>query len=194
MEIPVSSIKELRNLTSASVADCKKALLDAKCDMKAAQALLRKRGLEAVAKKGERVAKEGRVEAYIHHGNKIGVLLEVDSETDFVARNEAFVQFTKDVAMQIAATSPLYIKLEDVPEEVLKTESDKEQFFKNHVLLEQAFIKDPDRKVSQLLAEAGKAAGAPIAVSAFARFQVGEGMEKRSDDLAAEVAKQLGQG
>jgi len=174
MEIPVSSIKELRNLTSASVADCKKALLDAKCDMKAAQALLRKRGLEAVAKKGERVAKEGRVEAYIHHGNKIGVLLEVDSETDFVARNEAFVQFTKDVAMQIAATSPLYIKLEDVPEEVLKTESDKEQFFKNHVLLEQAFIKDPALAVKDLLGTLVAKFNERIVIRRFIRYKLGE--------------------
>lgn len=174
MEIPVSSIKELRNLTSASVADCKKALTDAKGDMKKAQDLLRQRGLEAVAKKGERVAKEGRIEAYIHHGNKIGVLLEVDSETDFVARNEAFTQFTKDVAMQIAATSPLYIKREDVPEEVLKTESDKEQFFKNHVLLEQAFIKDPALAVKDLLGTLVAKFNERIVIRRFIRYKLGE--------------------
>ena len=174
MEIPVSLIKELRNITCASVADCKKALLDAQGDMKTAQALLRKRGLEAVAKKGERVAKEGRVEAYIHHGNKIGVLLEVDSETDFVARNADFSQFTRDLAMQIAATSPLYIKKEDVPEEVLKTESDKETFFKNHVLLEQAFIKDPSLAVKDLLGSLVAKFNENIVIRRFIRYKLGE--------------------
>lgn len=174
MEIPVSAIKELRNITSASVADCKKALLDAKCDMKKAQELLRKRGLEAVAKKGERKAKEGRIEAYIHHGNKIGVLLEVDSETDFVARNQEFAQFTRDLAMQIAATSPLYIKKEDVPEEVLKTESDHEQFFKNHVLLEQAFIKDQALAIKDCLGALVAKFNENIVIRRFIRYKLGE--------------------
>jgi elongation factor Ts len=174
MEIPVSAIKELRNITLASVADCKKALLDTKCDMKKAQELLRKRGLEAVAKKGERVAKEGRIEAYIHHGNKIGVLLEVDCETDFVARDAGFSQFTKDVAMQIAATSPLYIKKEDVPEEVLKTESDKELFFKNHVLLEQVFIKDPGLTINDCLGSLVAKYNERIVIRRFIRYKLGE--------------------
>ncbi|MGE5308050.1 MAG: elongation factor Ts [Deltaproteobacteria bacterium] len=174
MEIPVSSIKELRNLTSASVADCKKALTDAKCDLKKAQELLRKRGLEAVAKKGERVAKEGRIEAYIHHGNKIGVLLEVDCETDFVARDAGFSTFTKDVSMQIAATSPLYIKKEDVPEEVLKNESDKETFFKNHVLLEQVFIKDPGLTINDLLGSLVAKFNERIVIRRFIRYKLGE--------------------
>ncbi len=174
MEIPVSSIKELRNLTSASVADCKKALTDAKGDIKKAQELLRKRGIESVAKKGERTAKEGRVDAYIHHGNKIGVLIEVDCETDFVARDHGFVQFTKDVAMQIAATSPLYIKKEEVPEEVLKGESDKESFFKNHVLLEQVFIKDPALTISDYLGSLVAKYNERIVIRRFVRYKLGE--------------------
>lgn len=174
MEIPVSAIKELRNITSASVADCKKALQDAKGELKKAQELLRKRGLEAVAKKGERVAKEGRVEAYIHHGNKIGVLLEIDCETDFVARNADFAQFSKDVAMQIAAISPLYIKKEDVPEEVLKNESDKELFYKNHVLLEQAFIKDPGMAIKDLLGALVAKFNENIVIRRFIRYKLGE--------------------
>jgi elongation factor Ts len=174
MEISVSSIKELRNLTMASVADCKKALQDAKGEMKKAQELLRKRGLEAVAKKGERVAKEGRIEAYIHHGNKIGVLLEVDCETDFVGRDAGFSQFTKDVAMQIAATSPLYIKKEEVPEEVLKGESDKEQFYKNHVLLEQVFIKDPAMTINDYLGSLVAKYNERIVIRRFMRYKLGE--------------------
>jgi elongation factor Ts len=174
MEIPVSSIKELRNLTSAPIADCKKALLDAKCDLKKAQELLRSRGLESVAKKGARVAKEGRIEAYVHHGNKVGVILEVDCETDFVARDQGFSQFTKDLAMQITATSPLYIKKEDVPEEVLKSESDKELFYKNHVLLEQVFIKDPAMTINDYLGSLVAKYNERIVIRRFIRYKLGE--------------------
>jgi elongation factor Ts len=174
MEIPVSLIKELRNITSASVADCKKALQDAKGELKKAQELLRRRGLESVAKKGERVAREGRIESYVHHGNKIGVLIEVDCETDFVARDQGFAQFTRDVAMQIAATIPLYIKKEDVPEEVLKGESDKELFFKNHVLLEQVFIKDPGLTINDYLGSLVAKYNERIVIRRFVRYKLGE--------------------
>jgi elongation factor Ts len=174
MEIPVAAIKELRNLTSASIADCKKALTDAKCDLKKAAELIRKRGLEAVAKKGERVVREGRVEAYVHHGNKIGVLLEVNCETDFVARNEHFAHFTKDVAMQIAAACPLYIKKEDVPEDALKHESDKELFFKEHVLLEQVFIKDQSLAIKDCLGSLVAKFNENIVIRRFVRYKIGE--------------------
>ena len=127
-KISLDLIKELRLMTSASVADCKKALHECEGDLVKAAGWLRKHGLEIAAKKQTRAAKEGRIEAYVHLGNKIGVLLEVNSETDFVARNPDFVQFTKDVSMQIAACDPKYIKREEVPQELLKEEKDQEQF------------------------------------------------------------------
>src|SRR5437867_9628280 len=119
MRATVDEIKELREQTSCGVIECKKALEEAKGDIGKAKEILMKRGLEMAAEKGGRVAKEGRVEAYVHLGNKIGVLLEVNCETDFVARSEDFCQFTKDVAMQIAASSPTYIKKDDVPADIL---------------------------------------------------------------------------
>ncbi len=113
MKISVDLIRELRELTSASVAHCKKALEESKGDVKKAAQLLRKQGLQIAAEKQGRITKEGRIESYVHQGNKIGVLLEVNCESDFVARNSDFIQFTRDLAMQIAAASPLYIKRED---------------------------------------------------------------------------------
>ncbi len=176
MSISVAAIKELRELSSASVADCKKALSDMEGDVQKAFALLRKRGLEKVAAKGDRAAKEGRVEAYVHHGNKIGVLLEVDCETDFVAKNEAFCQFTKDVAMQIAAASPKYIKPEDVPKDLLELEKDKEKelYYRTHCLMEQAFIKDPSITVKDLLGSLVAKFNENIVVRKFARYKIGE--------------------
>ncbi|MBM3255333.1 MAG: elongation factor Ts, partial [Candidatus Omnitrophica bacterium] len=117
MKKSLDAIKELRALTSSSIADCKKALEESGQDIKKAVVFLRKRGLEIAAKKQARTAKEGRVEAYIHLGSKIGVLIEVDCETDFVAKNSDFAQFTKDLAMQIAACDPVYLKREDIPED-----------------------------------------------------------------------------
>ena len=125
MASSTDDIKRLREETSCGIIDCKKALEEAKGDFNKAKELLRKRGLEMAAKKSDRVAKEGRVEAYIHHGNKIGVVVEVNCETDFVGRNEDFIKFTKDVAIHIAALNPKYIKKEDVPADVLAKETDK---------------------------------------------------------------------
>lgn len=174
MALSVNAIKELRALSSASIADCKRALADTNGDIKKAQELLRKRGLEKVAAKGERVAKEGRVEAYVHHGNKIGVLLELDCETDFVAKNEAFAQFAKDVAMQIAACSPLYIKREEVPEDILVHEKDKEQFYKASCLLDQVFIKDPSLTINDYLGGLVAKFNEKIVVRKFTRYKIGE--------------------
>ncbi len=174
MKISVDLIKELRDMTSSSVAHCKKALEESKGDIKKAAVLLRKQGLEIAAKKQSRVTKEGRVEAYVHHGNKIGVLLEVGCESDFVARNEDFVRFTKDLAMQIAATSPLYLKKEDVPAEVLENEKSKEEFFKNHCLLEQVFIKDPSMLVNDYLGSIVAKIGENIIIRRFTRYKIGE--------------------
>ena len=130
MAIKVEAIKELREMTCASIAHCKKALEESKGDLKKAAEILRKQGLEIAAHKQDRTVKEGRIDAYIHMGSKIGVLLEVNCESDFVARNNDFTQFTKDVAMQIAAHNPKYLRREDVPQDVIEPEKDKELFFK----------------------------------------------------------------
>ena len=174
MKISVDLIKELRNMTLASVAQCKIALEDAKGDLKKATELLRKRGLEIAAKKHGRLAKEGRVEAYVHHGNKIGVLLEVNCESDFVARNTEFTQFTKDLCMQIAASAPAYIKKEDVPAEVTKQEKNKEEFYKNNCLLQQVFVKDPAITINDYLATIVSKIGENIVIRRFMRYKVGE--------------------
>ncbi|MFA5177628.1 MAG: translation elongation factor Ts [Candidatus Omnitrophota bacterium] len=174
MKISVELIKELREMTSSSVAHCKKALEEAKGDLKKAAELLRKQGLEIAAKKQSRLAKEGRIEAYVHHGNKVGTLLEVDCESDFVAKNEDFVKFTKDLAMQITATSPLYIKKEDVPAEVVEHEKNKDDFYKNHCLMEQPFVKDPSITVKDYLSTIVSKMGENIVVRRFMRYKVGE--------------------
>ncbi|MDD5130319.1 MAG: elongation factor Ts [Candidatus Omnitrophica bacterium] len=174
MKSSVNAIKELRDLTCSSVAHCKKALEEAKGDIKQAVVLLRKQGLEIAAKKQSRAAKEGRVDCYIHHGNKIGVLLEVDCESDFVARNEDFVKFTRDLAMQIAATSPEYIKKEDVPEEALKHEKNKEDYYKNNCLLEQVFVKDSSLMIKDYLGSIVAKLGENIVIRRFIRYKIGE--------------------
>jgi len=170
----VNAIKELRDMTCASVAHCKKALEESKGDIKQAAILLRKQGLEIAAKKQSRAAKEGRVDSYIHHGNKIGVLLEVNCESDFVARNEDFKNFTRDLAMQIAATSPEYIKKEDVPEEVLKHEKNKEDYYKNNCLLEQVFVKDASLMIKDYLGSIVSKLGENIVIRRFTRYKIGE--------------------
>ncbi|MFA5287351.1 MAG: elongation factor Ts [Candidatus Omnitrophota bacterium] len=174
MKISIDLIKELREITSSSVAHCKKALEESKGDIKKAAVLLRKQGLEIAAKKQSRAAKEGRIEAYVHHGNKIGVLLEVSCESDFVARNEGFIQFAKDLAMQIAATSPLYLKQEDVPVEVLENEKSKEDFYKNHCLLEQPFVKDSSITIKDYLGSIVAKIGENIIIRRFIRYKIGE--------------------
>jgi len=174
MKSSVNAIKELRDLTCSSVAHCKKALEEAKGDIKQAIILLRKQGLEVAAKKQGRAAKEGRIDCYIHHGNKIGVLLEVNCESDFVARNDEFIKFTKDLAMQIAATSPEYIKKEDVPEDVLKHEKNKEDYYKNNCLLEQVFVKDPSLTIKDYLGNIVAKIGENVVIRRFIRYKIGE--------------------
>lgn len=174
MKISIDAVKEVRSMTFASVVHCKAALEEAGGDIKKAVELLRKRGLEIAANKQGRAAKEGRVEAYVHLGNKIGVLLEVDCESDFVARNSDFVQFTKDISMQIAACNPLYIKKEDVPADVIKGEKDKEEFCKNSCLLEQPFVKDPGITVKDYLGSLIAKIGENIVIRRFIRYKVGE--------------------
>ncbi len=174
MKSSVDAIKELREMTCASVAHCKKALEETKGDIKQAAVLLRKQGLEIAAKKSSRAAKEGRVDCYIHHGNKIGVLIEVNCESDFVARNADFMNFTKDLAMQIAATGPEYIKKEDVPEEVLKHEKSKEDYYKNNCLMEQVFVKDPSLLIKDYLGSIVSKLGENIVIRRFTRYKIGE--------------------
>jgi len=173
MEISLDAIKELRHLTSSSIAECRKALAESKGDVKKAVDILRKRGLEIAAKKQGSLAKEGRVEAYVHLGNKLGVLLEVTSQTDFVARNSEFMQFTKDVAMHITACNPTYIKKEDVPAEIIEHEKDKEQYYKDNCLLEQPFVKDPTITVKDYLASLIAKFSESIAISRFTRYKIG---------------------
>lgn len=174
MELSLDAIKELRKLTSASVSDCRKMLKEAEGDIKKAIELLRKRGLEMAEKKQGRVAKEGRIEAYVHLGNKIGVLVEVNSETDFVARNSDFCQFSKDVAMQIAACSPLYIRKDDVPADIIEQEANKEQYYKTNCLLEQPFIKDPGMTIKDYLGSIIAKIGENIVIRRFIRYKLGE--------------------
>ncbi|MBU1125717.1 MAG: elongation factor Ts [Candidatus Omnitrophica bacterium] len=174
MSVSVDAVKELRAMTFSSIAHCREALQENNGDIKKAAAWLRKRGLEIAAKKQGRAAKEGRIEAYVHFGNKIGVLLEVNCESDFVARNEDFVQFTKDLAMQIAASSPEYVRKEDIPEERLTQEGKKEEFIKAHCLLEQAFIKDSSISIEDYLGDIVAKLGENIVVRRFVRYKIGE--------------------
>ena len=176
MAVSIELIKELRELTSASVADCKKALDEAKGDIRRAAEFLKIRGLEIAAKKASRAANQGRIEAYIHHGNKIGSLVEINCETDFVARNEEFVRFTKDVAMQIVATGPRYLKKEDIASDVLADMDEKQKgdFYKVNCILDQPFIKDEKVTMKDYLTSLVAKLGENIIVRRFSRFKIGE--------------------
>ncbi len=174
MATTADDIKRLREETSCGVIDCKKALEEAKGDLGKAKELLRKRGLEMAAKKSDRVAKEGRVEAYIHNGNKMGVVVEVNCETDFVARSEDFCKFTRDVALHIAASNPKYIKKEDVPADILAKEPDKDAYIKANCLLAQAYVKDPSKSIQDMLNELVAKIGENILIGRFIRYKVGE--------------------
>ncbi len=191
----IDAIKKLRERTNAGIVDCKKALRDSGGDIEKAIEILRKQGVAMATKMAARSAKEGRIESYIHLGGKIGVLVEVSCETDFVARNEDFKIFVRDIAMQIAASNPLYVKKEDAPPEVIKKEVDifkaqmkdkpdaaiekivagkLEKFYEEACLLEQPFIKDTNVKVKDLLASMVAKVGENVLVRRFVRYQVGE--------------------
>jgi elongation factor Ts len=194
-------VKELRERTGAGVMDCKKALMEAGGDMEKAIILLREKGLAKAAKKMGRTAAEGVIDAYIHGNGRIGVLVEVNCETDFVARNQEFKNLVRDIAMQIAAANPRYISRDDVPKEVIDKEREIlkaqalnegkpehiaekivdgriEKFYEENCLLEQPFIKDPDKKVSQLIMEKIAIIGENITVSRFTRYERGEAIDK----------------
>jgi elongation factor Ts len=170
----VDAIKELREATGCGIMECKRALADAKGSMEKAKELLRQRGLEMAQKKSSRSAREGRLEAYIHSGNKVGAVVEVNCETDFVARNEDFIRFTKDLAMHITAMSPKYIRKDEVPENVLKVEKDPAEFVKANCLLEQAFVKDSSKTIQDLLNELVAKIGENIIIGRFERYKIGE--------------------
>lgn len=213
-EISAAQVKELRERTGAGMMDCKKALVECSCDMDKAIDFLREKGLAAAAKKEGRIAAEGIVESYIHGGGRIGVLVEVNCETDFVTRGDEFRQFAKDIAMQIAAAKPQYVNKEDVPADVIEHEKqilraqalnegkpekivDKmvegrvEKFYKEVCLLEQPFIKDPDIFIKDLVFQKIAKIGEKIVIRRFARYELGEGIEKRQDNFADEVMKEI---
>jgi len=217
-EITASAVKSLREKTGAGMMECKAALNEAQGDEEKAMEILRKRGLASAKKKEGRVAAEGVVGSYIHMGGKVGVLVEVNCETDFVARGEVFQQFVKDVAMHICAAEPRYVSKEDVPTEVLEKErvfvreqalTDEKnknkpeaviekivegrmsKFYAEVCLLEQQFIKDNEVTVSGLLQQMVSKIGENIRIRRFVRFKMGEGLEKKKDDFASEVAAAL---
>ncbi|MBM7867139.1 translation elongation factor Ts [Heliobacterium gestii] len=212
--VTAAMVKELRERTGAGMMECKKALAHTDGDMEKAVAYLRERGLAAAAKKASRVAAEGLVEAYIHGGGRIGVLVEVNCETDFVAKTDDYKALCKDIAMQIAAAKPEYVRREEVPTEQIEKEKeilrnqalnegkpakivDKmvegrvEKFYKEICLLEQPFIKNPDVTVQQMITEAVAKIGENINVRRFVRFELGEGLAKRQDDFASEVMAEI---
>ncbi|MBD2862786.1 MULTISPECIES: translation elongation factor Ts [Paenibacillus] len=216
MAVSAQAVKELREKTGAGMLDCKKALEEANGDLTKAAELLREKGLSAAAKKGDRIATEGLVESYIHAGGRIGVLVEVNCETDFVANTDSFREFVRSIAMQIAATSPLYVGREEVPQEALDKEReilrnqalnegkpahivDKmvegrlSKYYEEYCLLEQPYIKDQDKTVSMLLNEKVATIGEKIAIRRFVRYELGEGMEKKQDNFVEEVMAQVKQ-
>ena len=174
MNVSVDTIKQLRELTSCGVIECRKALEESKGDIKKAKEILQKRGMEMAAKKTSRVAKEGRIESYIHQGSKLGVIVEINCETDFVAQTDDFKRFAKDVAMHIAAAHPKYVKKEDVPADVLKAQDDPDIFVKDTCLVNQLFIKDPTVTIQDLLHSLISKTGENIFISRFVRYKINE--------------------
>ncbi|NLW20926.1 MAG: translation elongation factor Ts [Clostridiales bacterium] len=210
MQITAAMVKELRERTQAGMMDCKNALVETKGDMEKAIEYLREKGLAANAKKAGRVAAEGMVDSYIHMGGKIGVLVEVNCETDFVANTDAFRSLCHDLALQIAASNPLFVSKEDVPAENLDKEREIlraqalnegkpekivdrmvegriEKYYKEVCLLEQPFVKNPDITVQTLVNETALASGEKISVRRFTRYERGEGIERKVSDLASEI-------
>jgi len=213
--ITAEMVRQLRERTGAGMMDCKKALTETNGDAEKAVEYLREKGIAKAASKAGRIAAEGLVEAYIHGGGRIGVLVEVNIETDFAAKNEEFKQLVKDIAMQIAASKPEFVRREEVPASLLESEKevlraqarnegkpekiiDKmvegriDKFYGEKCLMEQAFIKDPDITVDQLIKEKIAHIGENITVRRFVRFERGEGIEKKEENFADEVLKQIG--
>lgn len=213
--ITANDVKELRERTGVGMMDCKRALVECDGNIEKAIDYLREKGLAAAAKKSGRIAAEGIVESYIHMGGRIGVLIEVNCETDFVAKTDEFKAFVKDMAMQVAASKPLYVRKEEVPQaeiekekEILRAQAlnegkpekiiDRmvegriEKYYSQVCLLEQEFIKDTDKKVKDIVTEKISRIGENISVRRFTRYEMGEGLQKKEDDFVSEVMKQAG--
>lgn len=212
--VDASTVKDLRERTGAGMMDCKKALVETNGDMEKAIEILREKGLAAAAKKAGRIASEGIVDSYIHGGGRIGVLIEVNSETDFVAKNESFRAFVKDMAMQVAASNPLYVYRDQVDPSIIEKEKeiyraqalnegkpekiiDKmvegriEKYYKEICLLEQPFIKDTDKSVQDVLTDLIAKIGENISIRRFVRYEKGEGLQKKQDNFVEEVMSQV---
>lgn len=218
-EISPSAVKSLREKSGAGMLDCRNALVEANGDENSAMEILRKKGMAQAGKKAGRVTAEGAVGSYIHMGGKVGVLVEINCESDFVARGEEFQQLVKDVAMHIAAADPRYATRAQVPEAELAKEREilleqlkndeknankpedvlnkiidgrLNKFYEDNVLVDQPFVKDPSKTVGELVAEKIGSIKENISIRRFARFKMGEGIEKKQDDFAAEVASMVG--
>jgi elongation factor Ts len=218
-EITASLVKSLREKTGAGMIDCKNALVEAGGNEEQAVEILRKKGMATAGKKAGRVTAEGVVGSYIHMGGKVGVMVEINCESDFVARGEEFQQLVKDVAMHIAAVDPKYVKREEVPSDVLDKEREilMEQlkndpknankpddvlskiiegrigkYYEESVLLDQPFVKDPSKTIGELVTEKISSIKENISVRRFTRYKMGEGIEKKADDFASEVASMVG--
>lgn len=216
MEINAKLVNELRQKTGAGIMDCKRALQETEGDVQKAIKYLREKGVAEAGKRSAKVTAEGKVESYLHMGGKIGVLVEVNCETDFVARGEDFQGFCREIAMQVAAANPQYLKSDEVPEDVMDQEReiyrkqaldagkpekilDKivegrlRKYFAEVCLMEQPYIREQKMSVDKLLKDMIAKTGENIVIRRFARFELGEGIEKKQEDLAAEVAKALEQ-
>ena len=218
-DVTASAVKSLREKTGAGMVDCKNALVEANCDETQAIEILRKKGMATASKKAGRTTAEGAVGSYIHMGGKVGVLVEINCESDFVARGEEFQQLVKDVAMHIAAADPRYANRDEVPASELEKEREilREQlkndpknankpddvlskiiegrlnkFYEENVLIDQPFVKDPSKTIGELVTEKIASIKENITIRRFTRYKMGEGIEKRADDFAAEVASMVG--
>ncbi|HHT44237.1 MAG TPA: translation elongation factor Ts [Fastidiosipila sp.] len=213
--ITAQMVKELRDMTGAGMMDSKQALQASDGDMEKAIVWLREKGKATAEKKSGRIAAEGIVDSYLHGEGRVGVLIEVNIETDFAARNENFKQLVRDLAMQVAAMKPLYVNESEVPEDVLETERQiarnqalaegkpeqvvdrivegrLKKYYEEFVLLNQPFIKDESKTCNEVVKEMIASIGENISVRRFTRYEMGEGLAKREEDFAAEVAAQLG--
>lgn len=216
MAISAKLVKELREKTGSGMMDCKKALEEANGDVEKAAEILREKGMAKSVKKAGRIAAEGIVVSYIHMGGKIGAMVEVNCETDFVAKTDGFHDFAKDIAMHVVAANPKYLNPEDVPaeeveheKEILTIQAQNEgklgkiiekmvegrlkKFYSEICLMEQPFIKDPDKSINDLVKEQIMNIGENVKIRRFARFEMGEGLEKKEENFAEEVAKQMGE-
>lgn len=214
MTVTIEMIKELREKTGSGMMDCKKALSEANGDMEKAVAWLREKGIASAEKKSTRIAAEGIVDAYIHAGGRVGVMIEVNIETDFAAKNEDFRRMVRDLGMQVAAMNPRWVAKDDVPADELEKERqivrnqalnegkpekivDKivegrlAKFYEDNCLLEQAYVKDDSKKISTVVKEMIAVIGENITVRRFTRYEMGEGLQKKEENFADEVMKQI---